>query len=64
MGFVMSKVWDMFASHGEVKVILVGLDNAGKEAQAGEKGKKKRKKKKSKKEKQKNLRGNVSLSLC
>merc|ERR1711991_432060 len=30
MGFVMSKIWSLFASHGEVKVILVGLDNAGK----------------------------------
>ncbi len=30
MGFVLSKIWGLFASHGEVKVILVGLDNAGK----------------------------------
>ena len=30
MGFVLSKIMDLFASHGEVKVILVGLDNAGK----------------------------------
>ena len=30
MGFVISKLVDLFASHGEVKVILVGLDNAGK----------------------------------
>ncbi len=29
MGFVMSKVWSLFASQGEVKVILIGLDNAG-----------------------------------
>jgi ADP-ribosylation factor-like protein 5B len=29
MGFVMSKIWSMFASQGEVKVILIGLDNAG-----------------------------------
>ncbi len=29
MGFVMSKIWALFASQGEVKVILIGLDNAG-----------------------------------
>jgi ADP-ribosylation factor-like protein 5B len=30
MGYVLSKIMDLFASQGNVKVILVGLDNAGK----------------------------------
>ena len=59
MGFVMSKVWEMFASHGEVKVILVGLDNAGKEKQKKRKEKKKTKKKT--KEEGKGARGETVL---